>query len=201
MSWVRASDIGAAADISDVRAVADVFANEGIVFYNDEHDWFVNKVACQQYDRDKAIIHATIPVISLTSVKMVNPDWTEVDVTVDSINGKLIYIDFGDNIFTGYFKFSGAIGWARMSETTVGDDLLIGDTIIRNGASMLIDANQSAIAGDILLSPPAILRKAGTGIGRMIFNLELDDEVDDDEKIEEHDKILARWHFAIQPYK
>ena len=169
MSWLLTSDL-AMNDTQElpfllniVRKVENAFEIRGLIFYKMSETWYIDEPYFEPFG-DDWLINLERHVISLTEpeARTVKDKWTVLSDR-PTLN----------------MKFSGETGVADKLELAGGEDLFPGNTVIRSGALKLIEAEEDAVAGDILLTPPWILRSAAIAVGNRIAKLELDEDIDD----------------------
>ena len=176
MSFCRAEDIGEDANASDVEAVAGVLNWWGVRFY-DPQVWYMPTPSVRQIAKDTYQVDAMRKVIKIDSVIQQSAFRTPVDIPVVEIDGRIVTLTMKWG-YTQDLKFTGVIGNAIESQLSVGDELKVGDTILRDGATVFFTADDTALADDILLSPPALLREIAKTIGRRLVNRALDEGPD-----------------------
>ena len=176
MSFCRAEDIGEDANASDVEAVAGVLNWWGVSFY-DPQVWYMPTPSVRQIAKDTYQVDAMRKVIKIDSVIQQSAFRTPVDIPVVEIDGRIVTLTMKWG-YTQDLKFTGVIGNAIESQLSVGDELKVGDTILRDGATVFFTADDTALADDILLSPPALLREIAKTIGRRLVNRALDEGPD-----------------------
>lgn len=182
MSWCQAREIGKAATVKDVRAVANILEGRrvGLIFYRAADDWYIRRPSCSPWGSVWRV-NMERPVMSLTqpSGAMRSKDDPR----------RWLLSDVHENM-----RFQGETGWAVKEPLSAGDKLYIGDTILRAAVPILIaekvtpdedDWDDVAIADDMLLRGPGLLRSIAVTIGVRLAKRELDEDVTDDDSEEE----------------
>ena len=134
--------------------------------YDPESTWEHSDIAIALQADGKVIVPLKYPVIDLTKVVRHSPGGTELEeFVVDASAGENLYSNTwlasansgflsGDGIMA-----TGIRGHARRQELSVGDELKIGHSILRNDEVVLIEEDQVAVADDVLLVPPKFLTR------------------------------------------
>ena len=128
MSVCRAEDIGAAATAGDVKAVEELLGFVGVNFYK-EADWFVLWPTMWQNEDGNYLVYPRRFVISLSKVTPATDDSENIEVV--QINKKNVILRFPTGT-TDHLHFTGVIGHATQKALSVGDELKVGDTVLRD---------------------------------------------------------------------
>lgn len=186
MSFCRPNDIGRAASLDTVRSVSAVMRHVGITFYEPSQRWLVEAPAASPYAPGQWLVNAEKwladePTITAypNVIESAMPDWNQsYRVSVDGFSGRFVVLSMS---LPCALQFTGDVGVAMKSDLSAGDALSVGDTVLRDGAALLIDSDGAANENDQLLSPPPVLRMAAISIGRRLMKLLIDEDADWDD--------------------
>ena len=205
MSWCRVSDFDAElipnVTIADVEAVAGVMDAHRMIFYEPAQSWTIGAPTISRVTDTRVQVDAGRYVASLDTVQAYRAGWAVADtLNVHTIDGRLISVeplDVGNRPYA--IAFTGATGVAELTDLSAGDALQVGDSVLRSGAVVMnTDADGVAQAGDVLLTPPAILRKCAINIGVRLRKLELDEDADWDGNM---NTLLDGWYSILENWR
>ena len=186
--WCRPSDFddpGPEVNLELLHMVSTAMRGQGLIFYEPPRLRYLDAVQFLWRSGKSGAIYLANNMIDLTSVQVWNGhDWDELTLTglEDRAYAAVDELDY----IPDYIRYSGALGLARLSALEASSTLVQGDSIIRNGAEMVIDwkrplsdppePDYTFQAGDMLAEPPLDLRGVAVAITDRLVSVRRDQD-------------------------
>ena len=196
MSWCKVREIGAGDDVTidNVKAVAQIFHELGLIFYEPNVTFFVDKPAYLQTGENTWMVDAGRQIVDLTSVKIVDQDWSETDAQPTGLDERVFTIV---SEYALPLRITANLGVVSKLDLVAGDTISAGETIIRSDEVKLIEADETAQDGDVLLEPPYLLTLCAISIARRLYDLTLDDDAKWDDGM---NTLIDGWKHILEKY-
>lgn len=196
MSWCKVREIGAGDDVTidNVKAVAQIFHELGLIFYEPNVTFFVDKPAYLQTGENTWMVDAGRQIVDLTSVKIVDQDWSETDAQPTGLDERVFTIV---SEYALPLRITANLGVVSKLDLVAGDTISAGETIIRSDDVKLIEADTTAQDGDVLLEPPYLLTLCAISIARRLYDLTLDDDAKWDDGM---NTLIDGWKHILEKY-
>ena len=157
--WCRPADIGDGEDV-DLKLLhmtTTAMKNKGLIFYAPEQDVYLHNVSFTWRGDTTGVLYLEQYVIDVKSAEAIYQYGSNRPLTIDAIEDNQYAIISGVNVRPRDVKLTLTPGIASLTDLTASYEAVRGDSIIRNGAEIIIDDvnDYTFTAGDQLAVPPS----------------------------------------------
>lgn len=186
MSWCTVEDIGEAATIRHVKIAQQVWESfvGPYALYAPSASWAIRRVPWLYPDGSQWAIGLGARCISVSEIQIYRDQQLRETVSTVEVKRNLGIFDTPTGLYAQMaydMVVTGVRGTATLKGLTVGDDLLAGQSVLRAGDVVLLEADGTALADDELIEPPELLRSAALTVGRRVIQIEQDQQASYDD--------------------
>ena len=199
--WCQTAQVGSKATVSHLQAIDEVFNSVGLYLYKPEQTYYLRNLAVSGRPENKSYIDLGQPVISASNFKLYYTGvWLgSMDISLDQIEDRR-YAVLNEIIYPqSSLSFDAVAGLAQLTDVT---EVAVGDSIIRDGAEVVVEELPFALmADDKLAVPPSGLTRCAISVGRRIMKLETDQKATWDNASSGRNRLLDGWEDVINIYR
>ena len=153
--WCRTSDIGTDSDVdlTLLNMITTAMKGQGLVFYEAEKEVVIPEVSFSWRGNDSGVVYLGQYVTDVKSAKIIYNGWADKAVlTVDRLEDNQYAVLSGVQTRPRSMSFVLTPGLAELREMTAQSEVMRGDSVIRDGAELVVDdpADYTFTAGDML---------------------------------------------------
>ena len=209
VSWCTVADIGDAASIRHVRIAQTVWESfvGKYALYAPSGSWFVQRYPHEDGAGEEWTVSLGFRCLEVSELKIWRHRMLRSTISSVEVAGRLGTFMVPPGLIASQpydFQITGVRGTATLKDLSVGDDLVAGQSVLRAGAVVLIEEDETAEANDQLIVPPDILRSAALTVARRVIQMEQDQQAAYDDSTYGGggvgNRLVDGWIEAVQEF-